>query len=365
MSLLTYPQGLGSHFDELFRTHKLSDIYANARAGTHRLDLSDIGMVVPLTITDDVQPNCFTIAPHAAIVDYGRDEVVKLPTWQQLPLKSTLATVSHYLHLSKIDKVVAINNYGLSTNTLSPNFMAINPARLRTLSIEQYPKHALLIRSLNRHHHAKYMDKLHADGWQFITSRQVYVYDDIKNHYKYKDFKRDMKLLSDGRYYFCKATTDVDFKMVQHWYNKLYLDKYSLQNVHFTAQGLKAMSSLGIMHAELLMDSQSNQSVGAVGVVAGDGIATAPLVGYDIDADRRLGLYRRVIAQAMHHCQENKFPLNLSSGAPSFKRLRGGVPVIEYTAIYIRHLPRYRQLPWLMLHKASLHYAQLLQRYEL
>ena len=38
--------------------------------------------------------------------------------------------------------------------------------------------------------------------------------------------------------------------------------------------------------------------------------------------------------------------LNLSSGVARFKRLRGGRPAMEYTAIYCRHLPRRRRIAW-------------------
>ena len=46
-----------------------------------------------------------------------------------------------------------------------------------------------------------------------------------------------------------------------------------------------------------------------------------------------------------------KLRLNLSSGASHFKRIRGGVPCIEYTAViadicHCRHLSLPRRLAW-------------------
>ncbi len=35
--------------------------------------------------------------------------------------------------------------------------------------------------------------------------------------------------------------------------------------------------------------------------------------------------------------------VNLSAGAAQFKRLRGGVPAIEYSAVLVSHLPKRRQ----------------------
>jgi hypothetical protein len=37
---------------------------------------------------------------------------------------------------------------------------------------------------------------------------------------------------------------------------------------------------------------------------------------------------------------ERDAELNLSAGAAHFKRLRGGVPAIEYSAVFSHHLPQ-------------------------
>src|SRR5258708_4294909 len=42
--------------------------------------------------------------------------------------------------------------------------------------------------------------------------------------------------------------------------------------------------------------------------------------------------------------RKNGYRVNLSSGAATFKRLRGGKPVVEYSVIYDRHLPLVRRM---------------------
>jgi len=41
--------------------------------------------------------------------------------------------------------------------------------------------------------------------------------------------------------------------------------------------------------------------------------------------------------------------LNLSAGAEAFKMLRGARPRLEYEAVFARHLPLVRRLPWRIL----------------
>jgi hypothetical protein len=54
-------------------------------------------------------------------------------------------------------------------------------------------------------------------------------------------------------------------------------------------------------------------------------------------------LYRLLMAAVFELAAASGQRINLSAGAAQFKRLRGGIASIEYSAVYARHLPRYRQ----------------------
>ena len=70
---------------------------------------------------------------------------------------------------------------------------------------------------------------------------------------------------------------------------------------------------------------------------------TAPIVGYDATLPQEKGLYRMLMALASQRARERKLLYNMSAGAASFKRNRGGVAALEYSAIYDAGLaPRHR-----------------------
>ncbi|MBR7784459.1 hypothetical protein KDM89_20195, partial [Undibacterium sp. LFS511W] len=64
-----------------------------------------------------------------------------------------------------------------------------------------------------------------------------------------------------------------------------------------------------------------------------------PLIGYDTQLPKELGIYRRLMALLLKLAKDKQMKLHYSSGAAQFKLARGGLPALEYTAVYSQHLP--------------------------
>lgn len=359
---------LSARFAALFERHPLQRLMRNVRAHSETLTLN--GLSLPCTVLDRVvTPNCYTVSPYAALAGYARDELVKLPHWQRWPLNGLLGALGAGLRNTQIDRVATLNNYCLSTNLLSPAFQHSDMAALTDAAVGRYPQHALLMRSLNRRQHAPLLDALEKQGWQMIVSRQVYLLNNRPAALRSRDSLRDQKLLDDGRYTLRTLAADApaqDFAAAEHWYNRLYLEKYSYQNVQFTAFGLREMVRAGVLDLWLLCRREDGCAVGTVGMVCGDSAASAPIIGYDTAAAAKEGLYRRLFAHTVRESLQRNLWQNLSAGAPQFKRLRGAEAELEYIAVYTAHLPPPRRRLWnLLAGRASRYYAHLLQTYEL
>ena len=332
--------------------------------------LLDTGSLkIPCTVVGRITPNCYTVSPHAAIAGYARDELVKLPFLRRMAAAGLLAGLDGILRAARIERMAALNNYCLSTNSFSHRFQAAPMADLTDAAVQKWPHHALSVRSLNARQHADWIARLERLGWQTVVSRQVYIIDDWPHAYAKANTRRDRKLLHDGRYVFERLGADspeADFQAALYCYNRLYLHKYSEQNVQFTARFLREAAARGILTLFLLRDAETGKGAGVCGIVADSNTATVPIVGYDDAVPQGAGLYRRCMAQAMQTVREMGLVLNFSSGAPEFKKVRGAAPAIEYTAVYTRHLPPERRAVWTLLHKTShAYYKKILLKYGL
>jgi len=86
-----------------------------------------------------------------------------------------------------------------------------------------------------------------------------------------------------------------------------------------------------------------------MGYFVRNGVMTQPFFGYDTTLPQKIGLYRLLTMVTLLEGMEHGLMVHASAGVGPFKKLRGGMPVIEYNAVYDRHLPLGRRLPWSVL----------------
>jgi hypothetical protein len=312
----------------------------NIDAKVETIQLADLPF--PVVVNHVEQENAWVSSPLTTYSRYALEEAQRLlPTLLAWPLSGVIGLADRWLRASGFDRAVSINNWLLSTN-LYPPTDGIDFSAARESLKARWPHHAIWFRSLNFVQHADWLHALVAAGFELVPSRQVYLFDDIERcAADHQNLRRDLKLLRstplervDG-----SAFRDADFVASERLYAQLYMDKYSKLNPRYTAAFLKAWHRAGLLELTGFRD-RSDRLLAVIGVFAQGPLLTAPIVGYDTAWPRSAGLYRLLMAHVLEATMHRSGTLNLSAGAAHFKRLRGGKPAIEYSAVLAEHLPQ-------------------------
>lgn len=325
--------------------------------------------LLPLTSNTNNLTDSWVCSTYNAIVTYPLEELRNI---QSAVLRATLAGIIHAIapgmRYGRINRVVCINNWLLSTN-LYPEIARDSLKTLTEMTCERHPDQAILFRSLNFRTNRPLIESLLSLGYLLAPSRQVYVFDGHHPDYLERHNTRiDLQRLKRSNDFIPvpheEFTPQLDSR-VRDLYDLLYLRKYSDHNPHFTERLISIWRRTGLVKLFGLKD-RTGLLVGVVGTFAMHGVLTAPLVGYDTSLPQSAGLYRMLMAHVLQQAADEKRLLNLSAGAAEFKRLRGGQPEIEYSAVYCHHLPLRQRIVWKSL-TAVLEQvgARVLRKYEL
>ena len=325
--------------------------------------------VLPVTVNDSQYDNSYVCSPYTGAISYP---LVELREINSLLLRGSLAGLIHgvapILRSSHINRAVCVNNWLLSTN-LYPRWNGDGLQELTRRLIDRYPHHAILFRSLNAATNRDLCKNFRDAKYLLAPSRQVYIFDDPAAKYLQRNnSKWDVRLLTRETEY--KIVTPNQFDSgddvrIKRLYDMLYLEKYTPLNPQFTVRLIRLWRESGAIQFYGLRSLKGTLD-GITGCFQRGNILTAPLVGYDTMLPQELGLYRMLMAIVLRETARRQVTLNLSSGAASFKRLRGGQPFIEYTAIYCEHLSRYRRLVWKTLAGLLTHVgARVLREFQL
>ncbi|WP_395645465.1 hypothetical protein [Terricaulis sp.] len=301
--------------------------------------------IFPLTVNESEYGDSYVCLPHSAYALYAKEElrIVKAGAWTPA-LAALASSVGATLRAARVNRIVHINNYMLSTN-LHGDWSGEDLDAIRDLLVACFPDHFIAIRSLNPWSNAALLQRARQSGWTLMPSRQIYVTDDLAADWaSRRDTRRDIALLHANvdRIDDLATLRPGDAERIAALYAMLYLQRYSTLNPAFTPAYIDMTHRCGIMHYRGLRDGDGALSAVVGCFVRGD-VLTTPIVGYDTHRPAADGLYRMASVSYAQMALERGLKLNGSAGAASFKRNRGARPVIEYSAFWTRHLSPFRR----------------------
>lgn len=315
---------------------------------TRWLALRSGDRVYPVTVNDLERGDSYVCLPRSAYVLYGREELalVDVGVWRPL-LLAAISGVDVLLRAARIDRIVHVDNWLLSTN-LHGDWDGSDLAQVRQTVKERFPHHHIAVRSVDPWSSPRLATALQADGWLMLPSRQVWVIDDVASGWRpRKSVGHDARILrrSGLKVEELETLRPGDAERIAQLYRMLYVDKYSALNPIFTPTWIELTHRSGLLRYRAVRDHD-----GAILSVAGslvrNGVLTPPVVGYDTARPRSEGLYRIASYLFSEQAQALGARLHASAGAADFKRVRGARPVIECTAIWTGSAPWWRR--WLL-----------------
>jgi len=309
--------------------------------------------ILPITLTDFHPENTFTCSPYSHYITYGGFEEVqriKNPPVEAL-IKLALHPLAAYLRRSGFDRVAYVNNWLLSTNL----YPRLNQDQIHALSAALpawFPDRTIIFRSMDSFFNPRLYQMLLESGYQMVLSRQIWS-QEPQAAFRKKDTKSDVRFFNSTPHEVVpgRQLSDSELRRALELYKFLYLDKYSPYNPQFTESFLRLCRDEMLLHLlALRLDGQVNA---ILGFFIRNGTMTTPLFGYDTCLPQSEGLYRMLSVLLLQEGQQRGLIVHASAGVGKFKKTRGGQPTIEYNAVFDRHLPLSRRLPWALVKRIT------------
>lgn len=304
-------------------------------------------LALPITINQEEYDNSFVCSPFGYYVSYAMLylDLVKNPIGRKL-CEWVMKSFYKLLPLAKINKCVCVNNWPFAT-VLWPKMTDEQVRQIRDRLIADYPDHAIVFRSFNEDINHDLLQSLKKNGFHTIASRQIfYTNGGDPEVFKTRIFKSDLKLMRECNYEIWDNSKlkEKDLPRLVELYRMVYLEKYSDLNPQHTTDLLQLGLRTNTIHLRAIV--KEGEIDGIVGFYIRNGIMTCPFFGYDTKKPLGDKLYRIMCTVLMLEARDRQILFHQSSGAAFYKTIRRARNCIDYTAVYTKHLPFYRKLPW-------------------
>lgn len=323
--------------------------------------------LIPLTLSPNnvLRNQDYITSFIAQYLLYTKEEVLKGDKYSKglkRGVKISVPVLQQFLSILKFNKIVWVNNQLTSTSLYEKYVDNINIGELVQLLQKKYDRHSIAFRGVCPATSPVLYDKLLDFGFIPLSGRQVYIFDPSDESYKKKrPFQMDKKLSEkQEKYEWCDLNPDSseDVERVHDLFSTLYIGKHSKFNPMYTKEFIAEAHRSGYMTFEVLKEIETGVIEAVQGIFENDSIVTTPFIGYNLEKPKKDGLYRLMNYRLMEIAISTGKLLNMSSGADTFKKQRGGKPSFEYHMIYATHLPALRQYAWKQTRRILEQYVQ-------
>lgn len=331
------------------------------RNSDHQVEVLQVGSeLYPLTIGKKSKKKiCYLFSFIAQYIDYTREEILKgnsFSTSQKMIAKFLFPMLRVLVSSMGMEKVVFVNNFFLATNLYEKDTLLSNPLVTQYLK-NYYPNKVIAFRSINAFTDSDLLNKLKFQGGLPLACRQLYMLDPkLSNFQRKRPVIRDRKLWEKTTNLYWQKVSVFDRKEIStllSFYQDLYLKKYSGLNPDYSADFLKVSMNSEILDFYILRETDRNLPLAVQAVEYTKDVVCTPFIGYDKRQPKHIGLYRLMHLKLMEIAIEEEKIFNMSSGASTFKKQRGGAPYFDYHIIFIDHLPKRVQWFWKQFYSMS------------
>ncbi|MED1945611.1 MULTISPECIES: GNAT family N-acetyltransferase [Brevibacillus] len=332
-------------------TEEPSRYVQNVQTQMHALRLGD--RIMPVTVNDTEYDNSYVSSVFTHYVTYAKEELSMLDSGVLRRVLSIVLTgLGRWMKKSQCNQMVIVNNWLLSTN-LYHDVSADEVKDITENCIQKFSGHIIAFRSVCRRLYPDFHKGLVEKGYLMVPSRYVYLFHPdwpAQGRWRVRNtLNRDRKMLAKSGYRILRHEElgEQHAERIVALYNALYLDKYSQHNPQFSVEFVRlAMQKRTLTLIGLEKDGRLD---GILGYFERNGVMTTPLFGYDTTLPKETGLYRMLSCLLVLEAESKGILLHQSAGVGAFKADRGAEGEPEYTAVYVKHLPFYRQAVWKVL----------------
>ncbi|MCX7122024.1 MAG: hypothetical protein NTZ67_09700 [Gammaproteobacteria bacterium] len=299
-----------------------------------------------LTINQKEYANAIVCSPYTTYVTYALSELKKFSKWWvKLLVLINAVLMSIICRITQFNKIVQINNNLNSLLKHPEQFISLLP-EITASTVRKYPEHAITFFRVNEALDKLFLNALEENGYIIFPDRMAHVFSpgDFMQH---SHTKRDMILLRKSTYEIVphENLTENDAERIAELYRSLFIDKHSKKNPIYTEKYFEN-AIRNRWHTYVALRSPDGRIDGFISWFESENRMICGPLGYDAEVDRKMGLYRQLVALCLKHADNHKIVFNMGGGSNEFKLNRGSTETAEYTAVYCKHLPYYRHIPW-------------------